>query len=257
VIIRTVDLETTGFLRSEGAGVCEIGWADVVSTAEDFTNAPTGWRIDNCGSALVNPGRPIPATASAIHHLIDEDVADAPPWEAFGRIVTPAGKPFDIYAAHTMKMERQWIDDDMTDGARWIDTWKCALRLWPDAPGHSNQCLRYWLRPRGLSRDHASGAHRAGPDAYVTAHLLIAQLNEQSIDALVQWSAEPAILIYVPFGQHRGSRWADMDDGFLSWVAVRDFDEEVLFTARWHLREREAAAVAAMPAQELDDDVEG
>ncbi len=43
-----------------------------------------------------------------------------------------------------------------------------AMHVWPDAPRHSNQVLRYW---RNLVLDNALAMlpHRAGPDAWVTA----------------------------------------------------------------------------------------
>ena len=48
--------------------------------------------------------------------------------------------------------------------------------------------LRYMRRPVGL--DHQTGlpAHRAMPDAYVTAHHLRDMLNMVSLDRLIAWS---------------------------------------------------------------------
>ena len=69
-----------------------------------------------------------------------------------------------------------------------------ALRVWPEAPRHSNQVLRYW---RGMRLDHARAMppHRAGPDAWVTAHILadLAQLHQKFGDEAISFEDyEPA-----------------------------------------------------------------
>src|SRR5690606_31559791 len=74
--------------------------------------------------------------------------------------------------AHNWAFEAAFLGDQQTPA---ICTLKAALRVWPDAPSHSNSVLRYWLEDQGLlSLDHetAMPPHRAGPDAYVTAHIL-------------------------------------------------------------------------------------
>ena len=55
--------------------MCEVGWQDV-ALGEDGR-----WELyGEGGSRLVNPGRPIPPITQAIHHILDEQVADAPLW---------------------------------------------------------------------------------------------------------------------------------------------------------------------------------
>ena len=73
----------------------------------------------------------------------------------------------DVFVAHKWAFEAQWLEEHL-QGRPAICTYKAALRLWPEAPGYSNQVLRYWLRPKDLNPAVASGAHRALPDAYVT-----------------------------------------------------------------------------------------
>ncbi|KAB2873720.1 MAG: 3'-5' exonuclease [Bauldia sp.] len=237
-----VDLETTGFTAPEHAPV-EIGIVPLVSADRDLAGEPCFWTPVRGGGALVDPGRPIPPETSAIHHIVDADVAGMPAWrEAFAWLFDGAG--YAAFAAHSAATERQWITGEYTAGAPWIDTWKCALRLWPEAPGHGNQMLRYWRRPARLDRDLASPAHRAQPDAYVTAHLLIDMLGLATLDQLIAWSAEPALLARVPFGDAKGRPWAEADDGLLDWIIARDFDENVMFTAR-HEKERRRRTGAA------------
>lgn len=232
-LIRVIDLEATGF--PPDAAPIEIGAVDV--SAGDLQ--PTTLSI--FGSDLIHTERAIPPEASAVHHIVADDILGAPTWENVLPRYLQMGEP-DVFAAHNAKFERAFITDALTGGRPWICTWKCALRLWPDAPGHSNQVLRYWRNPPGLERDVAYLAHRALPDAYVTAHLLVAMLEQASVEQLIAWSAEPALLARIPFGDFRGSPWSACDVGFLHWVLRRDFDEDLLFTARHELQRREADA---------------
>ena len=117
---------------------------------------------------------------------------------------------------------------------------KVALRIWPDAPGHSNQVLRYW---RGLNLDAALAMppHRAGPDAWVTAHLLVELLKETSVEQMMAWTKEPKLLPKVPFGKHRNSSWPDVPMDYLHWmVGQADMDPDVIWCAQQELHRRTA-----------------
>jgi exodeoxyribonuclease X len=259
--IRVVDLETTGLSPPEHAP-CEVAWVDLQSDDKrDLFGQPVNFQIDLPISSkdeptstrfLCNPRRPIPPESSAIHHIIDRDVISQSCWQwaiqscVFYSAKEPINGVFpddslpSLFAAHNAKFERQWLTDDLTEGQPWICTYKCALRLWPEAPGHSNQTLRYWLKPKGLDRQIANLAHRAFPDAYVTAFLLQVMLEMAALDQLIEWSKEPALLPRVNFGQHRGLSWTEVETGFLHWILNRDFDEDIMFTARTELNRRSA-----------------
>ena len=249
--IRCIDLETAGIEPPPppASGICEIGWCDVVSTEihEDFLEGekrPGGWIVELPHSNLVNPGCPIPPEVSAIHHIIDKDVFGAPLLD-LGTSQALADPSVDIFAAHNAKFERSFICDEQTGGKPWICTYKCALRLWKDAPGHSNQTLRYWRNPEGLDREVANVAHRAGPDAYVTAFLLRDMLNGGAlVEHLVKRSTQPALLIRCHIGKERGKLWSEVDTGFMRWLLDKDFDEDVMFTARYWLDPKNRATPA-------------
>ncbi len=243
-IIRVVDLETTGDAPPEHS-VCEIGFCDIESTATDLAGSPSAWVVRGGFGVFVNPGRPIPPETSAIHHIIDSDVASAPRWDdvrsdyVSNEWLEVDQPPIIALAAHSASFERKFITDEDTGGLNWICTYKCALRLFPDAPGHSNQVLRYWLSPISLDRTVANVAHRAYPDAYVTAFTLRALLELAPVEDLIKWSSEPALLRRVPFGKNRGALWTEIDDGLLWWVLDKDFGEDILFTARKEIERRE------------------
>lgn len=144
--IRVCDLETTGFTPPDAAP-CEVGWLDLVPNGRNLLGDPADWRVagESFHGVLCNPSRPIPPETSAVHHIVDEDVVGKIFWpEAIAAcaernigLYAPA-----IFAAHNAKFERQWFTDEVTGGKSWICTYKCALRLWPESPTHSNQGLR-------------------------------------------------------------------------------------------------------------------
>ncbi len=224
--LRVIDLETTGDSFVNG-GVVEVGWQDL--TPEGAT-----WALDGApGSLLVNPGWPISPATSAVHHIVDEDVAAAPRWDDLAPGILRSEGVLAL-AAHRAAFEKRWCLSRLTGGARWICTYKCALRLWPEAPTHSNQGLRYWRRPAGLDRDTGLPAHRAGPDAYVTARHLRDMLAEATVAQLLAWSEQPALLVRVPHGALRGRRWKELDDAQLEQVLSGQWgqNQDMLFTAR-------------------------
>lgn len=186
--IRVIDLETTG-ASPPAHDVCEVGWQDVVE-AEDGR-----WVIDEeRGALFVNPRRPIPPMTMAVHHIVDDDVAGAPFWRDVAPSILRPTDGVVALAAHRASFEQRFCVPSLSGGARWICTWKCALRLWPDSPGFSNQMLRYWRMPEGLDRATGLPAHRALPDAYVTAHHLRDMVNISGVDQLMAWSDEPGLL---------------------------------------------------------------
>ena len=92
-------------------------------------------------------------------------------------------------------------------------------------------------KPEGLVYEMGLPAHRAMPDAYVTAHHLRDMLNAVSLDQLIAWSLQPDMLPRVPAGAHRGRAWRDLDsDVLLAFATDRDVD--VRFSAATELRRR-------------------
>jgi exodeoxyribonuclease X len=230
--IRVVDLETTG--KNPTDAIVEIAAVDLV-----------GDEIIVIGSDLVKPFVPIPPEASAVHHITDSDVSGCPPLEDhLPHYLDYSGSAgVSAFAAHNWQFEAQWLGDAIGERPA-ICTYKCALRAWPEAPAHNNQTLRYWLKPKGLSGLIASTAHRALPDAYVTAFILRELLQVASFEELVDWTKRPALLPRVNFGKHRGCEWSDVPLDYLAWIIDKsDMSGDIKFTAAHHRRLRQAQSV--------------
>lgn len=226
--IRVFDVETTGLDPAEHR-VIEIA-------AYDYDNDKN--EIRRVGSQLVLPMRDIPSEASAIHHLLDVDLEGAVPFdEAWAMFTMDAPK---IFAAHNCEFERGFLTVPI--GTEWICTLKCSLRAWPDAPNHSNQVLRYhhgFDKYDGFDRHLAAQAHRAEPDAYVTAFLVAKLLAQHSCDDLLTWTKEHKVYPRILFGKHRGAKWTDIPGDYLEWMLKQPtMDEDALYCANLELKRR-------------------
>jgi exodeoxyribonuclease X len=237
--IRVFDVETTGTDPKEDR-VVEIAAYDVERYGLDIAPVAT---------YLVDPGRRIPPAASAVHHITDADIekAQAPLFgEVWPRLHDSEVK---FFAAHNCEFEQGFMPSPA--GVEWICTYKCALRAWPDAPGHSNQVLRYWLdldKEIYFIRANATPAHRAGPDAYVTAFLLATLLSEgeRTVADLVAWSKEPKLYTTLTFGKHRGLKLTEAPFDYLQWLrdGRHDMEADWRHCAKVELERRKKAASA-------------
>lgn len=225
-IARVIDYETTGTPEDDGAEIIEFGRIDVDLATREISN---GWR------SFARPRGPIPAVTKAVHHITDDEVRNAPDarelWDAFydGCAET------DVLVAHNAKFEMHF---HAGDGRPWIDTYKVARVVWPDAPTHSNQGLRYWL-DLAVNPAEATPPHRALPDAYVTAHLFVRLLAEKTPDEMILISKYPALLKVMNFGKHRGTTFEAAPVDYLEWIRDKsEMDEDTKFSARYWLQKR-------------------
>lgn len=169
--IRVIDVETTG-LSPTGDRVVEIAFVQLPESDESSALF---------FQSLVNPGISIPPTASAIHHIVDSDVAESP---ALGDVLASISEQHgeaDVYVAHNARFDRSFLPD--LHNKPWVCTLQLARRLWPDAPKHSNQVLRYWLN-LNIPLPKNTPMHRALSDAIVTAQIfkqVRAKLKDQGI----------------------------------------------------------------------------
>lgn len=223
-VIRVIDFETTGAAPPD-AEVCEVGLCDF-EVEHRRVGEPRSWLC------AVNS---MPPEVRAVHHITHDDCLGCVSFTATDMFSDPC----DAIAAHNAKFETQFFSPSIPV----ICTYKAALRVWPDAPSHSNGVLRYWLEDQGkiiLDHSKTQPAHRAGPDAYVTAHILKALFVDGiSGRQMVAWTKEPPLMPTCPLGKFRGKPWPDVEAGFLGWMLKQpDMDEDLKWNARQELDRR-------------------
>jgi len=233
-----VDTETTGMGPNDV--VVELGCARV-------ERARGKWRVSAVGSTLCNPASvPVCAEARANHHLTDAELADAPSFQECVGPLLSSERPA-VFVAHNAEFDARLLAQSAEPAVvppidEWICTVRCARHLYPDAPSHGNQVLRYWLNlqipPKMLGN---LPPHRALPDAVVTAHLLARMLEEfpsLGLNGLLTKSRERPVLKTCYLGKYKGRPWSEVDSGMLRWVLGRDFNEDIKHTARHWLAQR-------------------
>lgn len=225
-IFGVVDVETTG-LDHEKDQIVEMA---ILSSCVSGLGTST-W------SSLFKPTIPIPAMASSIHHITDEDVAHANQWSDSYIHEYPA------YAAHNAEFDNGFLKLKQPI----VCTMRLAQKLWPDLESYGNQFLRYHLKlnPPLESNDKT---HRALPDAIVTASLLVHELNEvisrskagegATVEDLVKWIEAPMLLTTCRFGKHKGKLWAEVPKDYLRWIlkSFEDADRDTIHTAQHYSR---------------------
>lgn len=192
---------------------------------------------------------PVHPSASAAHHLTASSVEHCPPaaetlLDALAFHQRELGEePYLV--AHNAKFDRQYLDPLLPTTLEWICTYRCALHIWPDAPTHSNQGLRYWLdlefpehHQRIMETRHA---HRALYDCVVTYAIFEKMLQTHTLQELHKLTSSPVLLTKVRFGKHEGKQWSEVDSGYMEWVLrQQDFDEDTIHTCRHYLAQRRA-----------------
>lgn len=225
-ILRVTDFETTALTPDDGC-VIEVGYSDDNVETQDISD-PVSWL---CGTDHIPPEN------RAVHHITVAELAGLEPFNDHSKTEIIGGC-YGI-VAHNSAFEISFLGDP---GIPVICTYKSALRIWPDAPSHSNAALAYWLEDAGLiTFDHAKivPTHRAGPDAYVTAHILKALFNAGATGKqMVAWTKEPRLLPRITFGKHKGTEWKDAPSSYLAWMIGSDMEDDFKWNARREIERR-------------------
>lgn len=185
----------------------------------------------------------IPPETSAIHHITEEDVDGAGSWAEVKAFLcqfftASPGAPLPILVAHNAEYERTILGDFVP--VLWICTYKCALRVWPEAPAHKNEVLRYWLQlGNDRGRNSNQHPHSALHDAKVTYLLLQELLKHATLQELIEWTELPAKLPYMPMGKHFKQKWEEIPGPYLQWcINQSEMREDVKYCATEELKRR-------------------
>ncbi|MBD5324906.1 MAG: 3'-5' exonuclease [Bacteroides sp.] len=225
------DLETTGTNITHDR-IVEISLIKIMPNGEEFER-----------TRRINPEMPIPAEATAVHHITDADVADAP---KFGQIAKDLAKIFegcDIAGFNSNKFDvpmlaeeflRAGVKFDFTK-PRYIDVQNIF---------HRKEQRTLVAAYRFYCGKELDDAHSANADTRATYEVLKAQLDryddlQNDVDYLAEFSTHAhnvdlmGRLIYddkkreiINFGKYKGQVAADVlrrDPGYYNWIMQGDF----------------------------------
>ncbi len=181
--------------------------------------------------SLVNPGIEIPPEASAVHHLTNDDVANAMPHEMAQKFITEWLYEADVVAAHNLAFDVKFLPE--LKGKQKVCTFRTAKHL-VEAPSYSNQALRYRLKLKPELPTHLA-PHRALYDSLVTAELFNHLVGiAGSIQTLIDLTAKPVIAQKISFGKHAGQAFKDLPLSYLHWLAnLEGKDDDFIATVRY------------------------
>ncbi len=262
MLLAVTDTETTGV--GETDQVVEVAVV-VINPGDPGSPGPSseGGKFQT----LICPTIPVSVEARAVHHLGPEDLEDAPTFREF---VTQKNGLWGlrgfhddepVLVAHNAAFDLQMLrqsclaaDVDPSEVIPWrnICTWRCAQTVYPDAPKHGNQVLRYYLnlddRYGPLGTDLPP--HRALPDAVVTSWLLSDMLEKHSAEELIAMTEAPILQKFCRMPKHAGKTWeevARVDRSYMTWMLSQGplvvlpggnktgFDEDTVHTLKFHL----------------------
>ena len=136
-------------------------------------------RVETDGSitryqSLINPGCLIPREVTAIHHITNEMVQNAPRFAEVGREFLSFAEDSTL-VAHNARFDLSFLQESLarTGLPLWknktMDSLKLIRTTHPGLPSYSLQNLRARFR---LDSDHSMQAHRAAADVEWTVQVL-------------------------------------------------------------------------------------
>jgi DNA polymerase III epsilon subunit family exonuclease len=186
-------------------------------------------------SSLVRPPVPVPPEASAIHHITDKMLRDAPAADDLAQQVMNISEKADFICAHNLPFDMGILNRSFAgvftgfSQERRIDTLRLARHCWPELPSHSLQALRYRFSldetlPRGDS-------HRALFDTLLVKSLLDTILQQNltganNLEELVSYIGTPLEVKIFNFGKHKGCLVEDIaatDPDYIRWLLRQEW----------------------------------
>ncbi len=225
------DLETTGLNITQDR-IVELSFIKVMPNGEEISK-----------TRRINPEMPIPAEATAVHGITDDDVKDQPTFKQIAKSLAEIFKGCDFGGFNSNRFDVPMLDEEFNRAgvdfdfsrARFIDV----------------QTIFHKKEPRNLVAAYKfycgqdfPDAHHADADTRATYEVLKAQLNRYSdlgddVESLAEFSSQNhnvdlmGRLIYnedgveiINFGRYKGQPAEQVlkrDHGYYGWIQQGDF----------------------------------
>lgn len=200
----------------------------------------------------INPEMPIPAEATAIHHITDADVADAPTFRQVAHSLADLMKGCDIAGFNSNRFDVPLLDEEFHRAGVDFDFHRAQFI--------DVQTIFHKMEPRNLTAAYRfycdkelEGAHGATADTMATYEVFLAQLDRYDqlsgdVNELAKFSSQNDNVDLagrivrdaqgrevINFGKYKGHPVADVlakDPGYYSWIMQGDFagDTKRVFT---------------------------
>lgn len=237
-----IDTETTG-TNPERDRIVELG-LEIFTPQPDGTVKVKEWRT------LLNPGCPIPPGATAVHHITDDDVRDAPTFAQLAENLLRGMTDVDFAGCNVRFDLRMLLAEFKRAGKTWsyegaavLDCYRLEQIAKPRSLEHlANDYL-------GDEKDEVTGqAHTALGDVKWSTRIIAAQLRQHAtlprdvrkLHALCnpgEFDAEGKLRwrdgeLCIAFGQHKDTPLRAVPRSYLKWMYERDFSDLIKKTVR-------------------------
>lgn len=207
-----IDTETA----SLAGGVCDIAIAQVDN------NLNIVWQ----SSSLIDPQCEISPSASGIHRITYDMVENEPTLEQYVVLNEyPFSFPGINLIGHNVAFDIKVLGNVLPSDYTKLCTLKLSRLLWPDAPDHKLQTLRYQFRLE------SGDAHRAMGDVMTCVSLLraMAEYTGKDLQGLQALANSPLPLTTaMPFGKHKGTPLQDLPRSYVRWLLdTADIDPDL------------------------------
>ena len=229
-----IDLETTGLEQSDK--ICSV--AVLNDSLYHYE--------------LINEGKKIPAEASSIHHITNEDIKEKQLFKksTVYKFLKENNREENTLVAHNINFDLEKLS---SHGLIWkgsvIDTLRVTKHLIPECEFFSLQVLRYELK---LYRDEknlktkygikdAMCAHNALSDVLVTKLLYDVLLQESSLEKMQELSFEKVLISKFSFGKYKGKYIEEIclnDNSYIQWLlgSATELDEDMRYSLNYYLK---------------------
>lgn len=227
------DLETTGTNITHDR-IVEISIIKVFPSGEELER-----------TRRVNPEMPIPAEATAVHHITDADVANEPTFRQIAKSLADIFVDCDIAGFNSNRFDIPLLLEEFHRAGI---VWDLSKTRFIDV-----QTIYHKLEPRNLTAAYRfycgknlEDAHSANADTRATLEVLKAQLDHypelvNDVKSLAEFSSHnrnvdfAGRLIYneankevINFGKYKGQLAEEVlrrDPGYYSWIQQGDFQQ--------------------------------
>lgn len=168
---------------------------------------------------FTNPECPIPAESTAITHITDEMVKEAPLIkEALQGFAEFCSGDIVLIAHNNDSFDKIFLEYEFKRAGieipNWIyiDSLKWARKYRPDLPNHKLQTLR---EVYGIS---ANQAHRALDDVYVLYEIFSKMTDDLDMKTVLSLLSQTPKTQRMPFGKHAGKLLTEVPKEYVKWL---------------------------------------
>ena len=225
------DLETTG-VDITNDRIVEISFIKVL---------PSGEEIEK--TRRINPGIPIPADATAVHHITDDDVKDAPMFKQIARSLANEMVGCDIAGFNSNRFDIPMLDQEFQRAGVKFDFSKARF-IDVQTIFHKKEQRTLVAAYRFYCGKELDGAHSANADTRATYEVLKAQLDRyedlpNDMEELSKFSQQNRNVDFmgrlvlndkdepvINFGKYKGRLATEVlrqDPSYYDWILKGDF----------------------------------